>query len=628
MKKEIVRLASSSLCLAALSLVYAASPEGKNIPLAVSPKVAVKVPENLIPKGYLVLNQATAKLQMSDKRFGRVKVAAPDGQKKRIITVNEQGEEVDFEAILREDKQAYRDKYGKMEPSLYDRVMSSGAEGLIPVTLWIAVKPEPLIDKKRFSVEELLEGRGEVSAFRQHNQEARSNVRDLLRKRLRIEVPDESQVVAPTLYLELTPKQIWQLNTWQEVAGLFLRGTQPVVDLANSMSISHADVVVNTWGWSGSGINVCIWEYDSPNPASVTVADYYTTASTANHATLVGGIIQGYAPGATIYSANSIDPAALNWCVSDQLTSVVNQSFHDSTEETLDTLSVSDLEKDYLVVQSPYPTIIQAAGNGDATEYVNHKGYNSLTVGSHNDDATAMATDSVFRNPTTPNDDRELPELAANGMGVTAVGLTMSGTSFASPAVVGTVALLQEVEAGLTVWPEGVRAVLLAGATQNVTGGLWGEDIEDEIDAHDGAGALNAEESVQIASHWVVRNSVAIRRGWDADIMSDCCDFDENGDSIFSYSVQVPNTGGTHVKVALAWDSKVDSAPFTSELAMDLDLKIYEGNTLIASSQTFDNSYEIVEFEGTPSQTYTIGFSRAGQLVDESTYYGVAWTVF
>ena len=55
-----------------------------------------------------------------------------------------------------------------------------------------------------------------------------------------------------------------------------------------------------------------------------------------------------------------------------------------------------------------------------------------------------MASDSVFRNPALAHGDRELPEIAANGVNVTAVGLTFSGTSMAAPAVAGGAALIQQ----------------------------------------------------------------------------------------------------------------------------------------------------------------------------------------
>jgi hypothetical protein len=44
-----------------------------------------------------------------------------------------------------------------------------------------------------------------------------------------------------------------------------------------------------------------------------------------------------------------------------------------------------------------------------------------------------MAGDTVFRNPASSHGDRELPEICANGTGVSVVGLSDSGTSFAAP---------------------------------------------------------------------------------------------------------------------------------------------------------------------------------------------------
>jgi subtilisin family serine protease len=57
-----------------------------------------------------------------------------------------------------------------------------------------------------------------------------------------------------------------------------------------------------------------------------------------------------------------------------------------------------------------------------------------------------------------------------NGTRVTAAKATNSGTSFAAPAAAGVAALVQDVNATLQSWPEGCRAILLAGADRKRTG--------------------------------------------------------------------------------------------------------------------------------------------------------------
>ena len=265
---------------------------------------------------------------------------------------------------------------------------------------------------------------------------------------------------------------------------------------------------------------------------------------------------------------------------------------------------------------------------------MNHKGYNSLAIANHDDSAAAMASSSVFRNPTSAHGDRELPELAANGTSVTADGITMTGTSQASPAAAGVSALLQSTDATLKSWPEGCRAILLAGATKNVVGDTWWQDVVDHDDASDGSGALNAYESFQIVKSRRSRNASATRRGWDVGRL-ESADFDGQKLSTFSYKIAVPRFvfGPRHVKVALAWDSKVTKfsllgieIPLTSQLTVDLDLKVFDsrGNQ-VGYSGSWDSSYEVAEFDAIPGETYDIRIRR--WLGTDWTWYGIAWTV-
>ena len=327
-----------------------------------------------------------------------------------------------------------------------------------------------------------------------------------------------------------------------------------------------------------------------------------------------------------------MDLAAIKWAAQTRGCTVISQSFHRDSEQTDSGLSFDDMYKDWLVLHWPYPTILQAAGNGSSSEFVNHKGYNSLTVANHDDTAASLASDSVFRNPSSGHSDRELPEVAANGTVVTCVKLTMSGTSMAAPAAAGVTALMQQAAPTLKSWPEGCRAILLAAASKNITGNTWWADRNAGVDASDGSGAVDALEGVRIAQSRKSRNAAASRRGWDVGTLRSA-DIGANGETTFSYQVTVPQFFlSPRVKVALAWDSLAAVVDVLwlqvaiDQLKLDLDLHVYDsrGNQ-VGYSGSWDNSYEIAEFPAVRGETYTIKIRRWSGTDD--VWYGIAWTV-
>jgi hypothetical protein len=454
------------------------------------------------------------------------------------------------------------------------------------------------------------------------------------------------------VYAELTREQIDTLAARRDVLALFLHETEGFDDLTNSMGIANSDDVHAT-GINGSGVNVAIWENAPDDTTNLVIAARFKSSglTTAQHARHTHGIVRnieanaphGHAPSCSLHSANSKDLDALIWAANKGCT-VISQSFHRSSEPKSAGLSFEDIYKDYLALHWPFPTICQAAGNywnGDydniqppEDEYVNHKGFNGLVVGNHDDTASAMSGSSVYRNPSSSHGDRELPEIAANGTDVTAVGLTMSGTSMASPAAAGCVALLQHQNSSLKSWPEGCRAIMLAGAKRNVAGNTWWQDVIGNADPADGTGAVDALEGINITKNRRSQNASATRRGWDIGTLRSR-DFNADKRSKFVYRVQVPSGffSPRHVKAALAWDSRVTTfsqfgtpIPISSTLAVDFDLMIYNSRgALVGYSGSYDNSYEIAEFEGMPGETYDIRIRRWSGSDD--TWFGIAWTV-
>lgn len=562
------------------------------------------------------------------------------------LAFDQDGRAVDGEALLAEHRKAFADKAGKIHPALEGAVRSSRATANLMVDVWFDIDEAPPEAADR----PLHEGDADAAArrgeeLRQQTMERVAKIASSLGDSFKVIEADDA---APVVTVKMPAGAVRELADRDEVAGLFLHEVEGIEDLDDSIAIARSNAV-HAAGRTGSGIRVAVWERGpSSNSDLVIAGKYQTNPSTSNHSQNVHAIIRnkeadtpdGHAPACSLYSANSFDRDALRWAVEDQDCTVINQSFHRSSEPGSAVLSSDDLYGDWMALHWPYPMIVHAAGNfwnGDADgitppsdEYVNHKGYNTISVGNHNDDADAMSASSVFRNPNSPHGDRELPEIAANGISVTADGITMSGTSQASPAVAGVAALLQETDATLKHWPEGCRAILLSSADRNVRDATWWQDVVAGTDARDGAGALNAAEASAVAGNRRRRNAPATRRGWDIGLLTSS-DIGTGKLSTFSYQVTVPNWrfGPRNVKVALAFTSKVGSGSggsFSSDLAVDLDLKVFDDNGgQVAYSGSWDNSYEIAEFVGQPGETYTIKIRRWSGT--DSTWYGIGWTV-
>lgn len=546
------------------------------------------------------------------------------------------GKQVDFNKVRAEIMKARLDRYGKLEPRLYERLSANTGQTL-SVAVWLRENaPARTKSEKK-----------ETKRIPPAEQEARKAMHEqtlsFTEKYTFKEIAKNFRVdqAAPVVYAELDPQAIRRLAELPEVSMIFLYDPKGIDDLGTSIAIAQSDSS-HALGHNGSNIRVAVYERGPDDTSDLTIAArYQTNPATSQHSRHTHGIIRnternaphGHAPDCRLHSANDYDLDAIRWAADEGCT-VISQSFHREDEQTSPNLSFDDIYKDRLALHWPYPTICEAAGNGADNEYVNHKGYNRLTVANHNDSATGMSSSTVFRNPDSDHGDRELPEISANGTNVTAVGLTLGGTSMAAPAVAGSTACVQEANSILRSWPEGCRAIQLAAATLNPDGGTWWSDLVSGADGVDGTGALNTLGAVRIAEQRKGRNNRAAPRGFDVGTLQSS-DIGRNGETTFSYNIAVPRTiFVTHrVKVALAWDSDIVefgflglTFPVASVLTLDLDLKIYDSaGRLVGYSGSFDNSYEIAEFRATPGETYTIKIRRWSGTDD--VWYGIAWNV-
>jgi subtilase family protein len=562
------------------------------------------------------------------------------------LAFDESGEEVDIAHLLAGVAARRMEKFGRIDETLWHRLQDVDGSDKIPVLIWpqISLPPAPY-DKP--SDKRSLRPPDEERRVEEFVATAKQTLQIAMREaRIEIEEAEESPDT-PFIRATASAEQIRELSHNDAVGVIHIDDPSEILDLIDSIAVARSNIAHNG-GFDGTGVRVAVWETGPSVTTNLVFADRFTTTPGASdHARLTSAIVKnieankphGHAPDCDLYSANTSGTDALTWAVRTQGCTVISQSFHRSSEPSGSSLQADDLLKDWLALRWPYPTILQAAGNFWATdpdgivppsaEFVNHKGYNSMAVGNHDDTAAAMAGDSVFRNPTTSHGDRELPEIAANGTGVSANSQTMSGTSFAAPAVAGVTALLQDVDGVLCSWPEGCRAILMAAAGRNVSGGTWWQDVLTRTDASDGAGALDAQAGVAIAQQRRWRDAAATRRGWDIGTLASA-DVGSDRLATFRYHIAVPaNLLLPRIKVALAWDSAVSSSgdtPTASTLTVDLDLLVRDSSgAQVAAAASWDNSYELVEFAATAGQSYEIVIRRWSGT--DSVWYGLAWTV-
>ncbi len=82
---------------------------------------------------------------------------------------------------------------------------------------------------------------------------------------------------------------------------------------------------------------------------------------------------------------------------------------------------------------------------------------------------------------------------------------------------------------------------------------------------------------------------------------------------------------GRKTRVVIVWDQNPNYAYYASKPSADLDLQIFgPSNTIVASSYSYDNTYEIVEFTPPVTGTYTIQVDKVRCNLTPK-YLGWAW---
>lgn len=414
----------------------------------------------------------------------------------------------------------------------------------------------------------------------------------------------------------------WSSPTWMDEGAPV--AADVLVPLVNEWASKTARTdVVHRRGITGAGVKVLVNDtsgVQSTNPFLPPIVNG-GGSSVASHATAVAGIIAsnhvphtGAAPGLQqLYnyggSGDVVAPQAWAWGMSQGI-SFGNCSWWNGQKGQIQFL---DRYFDY-IIRNFAVLLFKSSGNqggGDGKVTTPGCGYNMVASGNASDQNNhdwsddAMSSSSSWVNPIEGHDK---PEVTACGSSITTtttgspwIGAAGSGTSFASPVTCGIAALLAQENPLLQAKPEAVRALLMAGAFHNVEGAAVLSD-------RDGCGHVDA-----AASH------AALVGGQLYTTTLTPASF-AGGDHTFS----IPLVANDETRLCAAWFSHADASYTTDVLQMDLDLTVWFGSTLLASSASQSNPFEIVQFVPPSTGIYTVRLHNQ-QFLAASEPFALAW---
>lgn len=368
-------------------------------------------------------------------------------------------------------------------------------------------------------------------------------------------------------------------------------------DLTGAMLATSANWV-SKLNLTGDGVGIYMTDGGCPDPGPDLPRYYRLSGSPDSHAQNVASIIRGISPSVlycnSYYTTGRRLPTVSEmWGVPGQApVSILTMSMGWTPDNN--EYGVLDKEWDDFAHLNSVLMFKSAGNRGDFDGWVTSPGkaYNIVSVGAydHRNMTQASFSSHVNRRNTKP-------EVLAPGVGITAGGYTMSGTSMASPHAAAISAALTSTNLLAKIHPTLGKAQLLAGATDSINGQKGGA-----------VGGVDFYDSLRDSSI-VFWRSLPNRHFSFYDF------FDYLPPIGLSHSFVIKHSNIKRARVVLTWQNRGaylyahrhDAHP----IGMDLDLCVYGPNGLaVGCSASWDNPYEIVDFYPAQSGVYRIAVRR------------------
>ena len=610
-----------------------------------------------------LLASSTASYPVSGAEAVGFKILGADGQI-HAVTLTPDGAAADPEALATAELEAYDAKYGKLDIDLAEYLENAPAGEAVRVTV---VVNAPSYTPNRAPLEQVRNAGAEAGALVASSM-AENDARyaafvaeataETVSRMEAMGLDVTANSLAPMVSTAMTESELDEVASWDSVRRIYRElqykaGDEPrefvgeptdedlyepeleIVRLTGFFQRLHQARIL------GFGVKLGQTEVGGRVTTSNPYLDLYdgdrlvndntnVCATASTHSTGVAGIMVsshpdrfGVAPGARLWAGGSCAgwtselQTALNSAVA-WGAMAINNSWGNNAQPP--TPGASEIFMDNIVRNNGRTVVIAAGNDGTtATPTVGSpaRAYNSISVANFDDGNTVTWSDDIMRasssygDPTSTHGDRELPEVTGPGTNINSTttsspwtGGIGSGTSYAAPVINGMAGLMMQREPGLRAWPEAIKAIIMATAVHNIEGAA-------RLSDKDGVGAVYA----PFADH-VLRGI----RGDLGGVSYNCT----NPDPLDLSMVLV---SGKRTRVVIAWDQNTAYANYASQPSADIDLRVLRPNgTTVASSTSWDNTYEIVDFYADVTGTHTLRIDRIScDTTNHPGFLGWAW---